>query len=738
MTWLTARLLTLPGLPGTERARREWLEAHQVPSRKRAGKGGGLEYDCSALPPAMQQAVLARQIAAATPAIAAHTEVQAEPLATTTALPLVPAAPAPTLAARTPPNQVDKACADARLLLVNQLLDLAQAHGTSRASQVLALQLASGECGPELAEVARLANQRARSSAVSARTLYRYLATYQAQGWWGLLPAAPVAAPLEFDQDVAAVLGSYHSRNPLFRNLSRAAIEVTKQLGRPYDSWKALYSRAARALKKVDRVDLIKARHSGAQRAAQLPFKRRDTSVLKPLDVALIDGHTFKAKVRHPEHGAPFAPEVTLMIDAATRKATGWSVALSENVMAVGDALRHSVGRFGVPAIIYSDNGAGETAKQMDCPVVGIVARLGAEHRTGLPGHPQGHGLIERSWQTHMITCARQFGSYQGSGVDDASLRKVSALLASEQRALKRASATGEVVKLSAKAPTWRQFMDAVAAAVDEYNSCHRHRSLPKHTHGPLAGKHMTPDEAWAAMLDVSLQHLPSPQELRMLFMPALLRTAVRGEVTFLNQRYQHRELMAVDGQQVRVHYDIHDPAYVLVFDSQGEYICEAKWNANRMDFFPKPVVEMAREKRVRSAVKRLDDKRELAMRELGRTLDSGNVFQLSAPGTPMTLDVPGPLQAPMQAGLAQAGQGRPLQAVPPLATPAHQRPAMFDTDSDRYEWLQLHLADWAQGDAAWVERYARSEGYEALADYYEGRGLAWKGNDEMGFKGAR
>ncbi len=65
--------------------------------------------------------------------------------------------------------------------------------------------------------------------------------------------------------------------------------------------------------------------------------------------------------VRHPEHGAPFAPEVTLVIDAASRMVTGWSVALSENQIAVGDALRHAVGNCGVPAVVYSDNGAGET-----------------------------------------------------------------------------------------------------------------------------------------------------------------------------------------------------------------------------------------------------------------------------------------------------------------------------------------------------------------------------------------
>lgn len=118
-------------------------------------------------------------------------------------------------------------------------------------------------------------------------------------------------------------------------------------------------------------------------------LKRRDDSHLAPLDVFVIDGHTFKAKVRHPDHGAPFAPELTLVLDRRTRKIMGWSVSLSENVIAVGDALRHAIGQWGIPAIVYSDNGAGETAKAMDCPVDGFMARLGIEHKTASPASPR-------------------------------------------------------------------------------------------------------------------------------------------------------------------------------------------------------------------------------------------------------------------------------------------------------------------------------------------------------------
>lgn len=728
-TWLTARELSgLPGFEMSERSTLDKLKRLGLAYRARAGRGGGREYDCTGLPAETRQALMIDKIATAGAVASGEAQAVTEfkappPVPLTAPLPVAPVAPQ-----RRPPSQADRTVADARMVLVHQLLDLSATVGITRASQLLALQLASGQASSELASAARTANQRARNAAVSERTLYRWAATHSKDGWWGLLPAAADApAAAEVDEDVAAVLGLYHSRDAQWRNLSRAAIHVTKQLGRDYDTWKTLYGRARRALPKVNKVDLIKARHSGAERAAKLPFKRRDTSVLKPLDVWLIDGHTFKAKVRHPDHGAPFAPEVTMVFDGAAHFIAGWSVALSENVIAVGDALRHAVGNCGIPALIYSDNGPGETAKQMDCPVAGIIARLGAEHRTGIPGHPQGHGLIERSWQTHMINCARQFASYQGKDVDSGTFRKVAADLAKEQRAIKRADETGEVLQLSTKAPSWPQFIDAIERTVLEYNTQHRHRSLPKHTSGPNAGKHMTPAEAWEAMLDTELQHKLGQQELKMLFMPAMLRVARRGEVTFLNQVYFAHDLMAVDGEQVRVHYDIHDPHYVLVFTTDGEFVCEAKWNANRMDYFPKPVIDMAREKRVKGIVKRRQAQIDTALSELQGTLQPANRFALPVPGAPVAL-VPrvdaGPLtltSATHADAPEQSSAGRPF----------------FDTQSDRYEWLMQHRALWDANDADWVAGYVAGDDYAELSSYFESRGIAWK-NDELGFKSAR
>lgn len=603
--------------------------------------------------------------------------------------------------------------------------------GITRATQALSVQLADGSADERLMRAAQGANLRKRkgtSASIKVRTLFAWHAAYLADGWLGLLPAPSKKAPLAaLSPEVSAILQAYHSAKGSARNLTEVAQDVAKQLGLPREQWRKLYHQARRALPKLDRTQLIKARHTGGDRAARLPFKRRATENLLPLDVGVIDGHTFKAKVRHPDHGQPFSPEVSLILDAATRRITGWSTSLSETATAVGAAVCHSAIHSGIHAVMYRDNGKGETAKQLDCPIDGLYARLGTENPKGRPGNPQGRGIIERSWRTHMIRAARQFDTYQGGDVDGPSLRKVTLELQREQRAVERARKSGDIVTLSKRVPTWQQFLDEVQKAIHAYNAEHRHRSLPKHVSGELAGLHMTPDEAWAAMLDASMQHRPDPAEMRQFFMPSRLCTAARGEVQFLNLHYYADELMQVDRKRVSVRYDIHDPGRVWVWTTEGEFVCEALLDANRSDFFPRPVIEMAREKRVRGMVKRAQQRIDTAMRELTPTLPGADAWQsLPAHGSvPLIEEIPRDISTDQ----ASTASEQTVEAE------ADARP-MFESQSERYVWLMSHRQAWREADAAWLSKYAQSDEYQSLQEYYQARGQAWS-EELKGFKSA-
>ncbi len=735
--WYTAREIAgLPGMPASERRTRDRLQQLAVPSRQRQGRtgGGGLEYDSAALPAQTQAALAAQRIGQA-----GQRAVQAITPAAPLALPepkgdeALPATAAATPGLlRQPPSEGEQRCADTRMQLLRMVDSAACLCGAKKAYAQVAAQATLAQPGDALHGIVSAANQR--RSTLSARTLEGWARLRREGGWQALLPAPAQAQPLAaVGEDVAMVLGLYFSRDPQWRNLSNAVRAVKRKLGLPADDGRALYGRCRRAIAKTDNVQAIKARHSGAARAALLPFKRRDTSVLKPNDVWLMDGHTYKAKVRHPDHGQPFRPELTVAIDAATRRIQGWSVNYSENVIAVGDCMRHAIGQCGVPAILYSDNGGGETAKQIDCPVDGFCARLGIDHRTGIPGHPQGHGLIERSWRTHAINSARQWGSFLGSDADPGEYRKAAARIAKEQRALEAARKRddAEVIVLDTKLlPSWEMFVDHINAMVANYNAHHRHRSLPKRADG----KHMTPDEAWAAMVQPGDLHMLSELEQRALFRPSVLRTAQRGEVKFSNNIYYAPELMRrdVDRQQVSVRFDIHNPHTVEIYTLSGEFVCQAKWGGNRMDYYPKPVVERAKEKRVRATIKRREQQIDAALRELNPTLAQQPAASLPAPSLVTGM----PMQMPAQ----RAGAVIDVQATPaPQAAGAGAADArpFFASPSERYEWLMAHRDQWTETDSRWLDDYTSGDDYVQLADYYASRGLGWEGNSN-GFKGAQ
>lgn len=72
------------------------------------------------------------------------------------------------------------------------------------------------------------------------------------------------------------------------------------------------------------------------------------------------------------------------------------SLSLSENVIAVTDALRYGIATHGKPFLYYSDNSSGETNLTLDADVTGILRRLEIDHPTVIAGNPQGRGIIER------------------------------------------------------------------------------------------------------------------------------------------------------------------------------------------------------------------------------------------------------------------------------------------------------------------------------------------------------
>lgn len=377
------------------------------------------------------------------------------------------------------------------------------------------------------------------------------------------------------------------------------------------------YDVVRRALDKMPKFLREAGRLTGAKMKALKTYQKRDWSGLMNNDVWTGDGHALKIKVRHPDHGQPFTPELTLIMDTASRYIVGWSMAYSESQIAVGDALRHAMVNHGIPAIYYSDNGGGQKNKVFDTDVTGIFARLGVRHETGIPGNPQGRGIIERVMKTLAQPIARQFETYHGPNVDSDSLRKISTATTSlaKAEAEGRSELTPKQKWAKGKLPSWNQLLDVIEAAVHWYNTEHKHTAIGNVT--PLQMRQHIMKQMDAADI-IPLTEV----EARDMFRPAVTRVVQRAWITVYNNEYWHKALEVWDNKKVVAYLDQHDASSVIVRDTEGSYICDAILDGNKKAAFGEAVIERGKRKRAERRIKKLDEERVKAEAELRPTLE--------------------------------------------------------------------------------------------------------------------
>ena len=542
-------------------------------------KGGGVEYALSSLPELVQMELQKKFVCSVSkpkslPAVLCQVELK-------------------TL------TEKQREVAGARMALVAQVAQLEQAQPRYKAIKFFCEQIKHGGISSDLMRLVETANnKKGKNRTLSDRTLNQWVLDYEKadtpeERLKALAPMQRVAKKAEEIVWLPDFLAIYRQTNGI--NVAEAYHYFSAE-------WDARFADEPLRLEMKPSIDQVRAalaklpkhikeigRKTGSELRALNTYVKRDWSVLQVNDVWVGDGHAMKLKVAHPEHGRPFIPEVTLIMDTSCRFIVGWSASLAENVLAVADALRYGVERYGIPAIYYSDNGGGEKNWMLDGDITGMLPRLGINHQTGIPGNPQGRGIIERVHQTILYRIARQFETYHGTGADRDTIRQVSTAVISLDKA-KRKGATQLTPKQQwavGKLPSWNQFLDAVQAGVDWYNNEHVHSEIgmtPAQKRRQLMEK-INPDDLVFV----------TPVEARDLFRPSTLRVAQRGWLQLFNNYYFSAKLLDVDGQKVQVMFDIHDPSQVIVRKQDGTFVCYAELDGNKRDAFPMPFVEKVR-----------------------------------------------------------------------------------------------------------------------------------------------
>jgi putative transposase len=357
------------------------------------------------------------------------------------------------------------------------------------------------------------------------------------------------------------------------------------------------YSKVRRLIDKLGNVEKHRGREGSLTLKARMAYVTRSTGDLLPTCVYTSDGKTFDAEIAHPIHGRPFRPEVTSVVDVATRKCVGFSVGLAENAEGVIDALRYACETHGIPAIFYVDRGSGFKNKRLDADLTGLMGRLGITKYHSLPQNSQARGIIERFHGTVWNKLARQYDTYVNSEMDRQARQKAFKVTRKEHREF----------GTSASLPSFDEFLGRCKLAVDAYNA---------DTHSSLPGR-QSPNEYWQSHVEGGFEPvLVTASESADLFRPYVKRKTRRCLIEYRTNQYFHIGLQEYDGDYVLIGYDIHDANHIWVreidqMDGEergGRLICIAKFAGNEQRYVPVTMERLAMEGRAKGRQRRLQD----------------------------------------------------------------------------------------------------------------------------------
>ncbi|HCT6817392.1 TPA: transposase [Morganella morganii] len=638
--WLTAKecvgLPDLPTQPQNIRARLDkYISGNEEFRRRRAGTKA-FEYHIDCLPIAAQEVVKARFYAQALetqlPAATEPAEVKAPRSGKLAGdLDIMRQCPALLNAKVGELTGNQKDIADARAMLAQEVLKLIR-MGSSRTAAVnlISEQSRTDALPPHLQRAADTANARKGSSrkGFSPRSLQEWVTIYQSTGNGGerLALLAPGHQKKRKPEHIAWLPDFLvFWRDPQGFSMKECYRKFCTAWDVRYQDEPAMlaavpgYDAVRRALNKMPKRERLRGRVTGSAATALEPYQKRDWSQLPVNGCWVSDGKSLNMKVAHPIHGRPFTPELTLVIDARTRFVVGWSLSYAENALGVAEAYAYGMRHYGKPLIVYSDNGGGQTNNMLDDELLGIFSRLGidsgdGEHITGIPGHPQARGIIERLNGVIPLRIAQSFATYNGKRADREHVRVLDRAIESAVNAVNKGKELSpRQASALKKLPSWGALLDAIKYEVDRYNNSHEHSELPKYN-----GRYLTPAQYREAVLAAEgddIEYL-SEMELREMFKPQFVRTCSRGWINFDNNDYFAWELADHDGQKVRIGVDINNPDEINVYRMDGSWICTALWNGNKRAAIPVSMVESAKQKRAKRQINKLEGKIEVIRQE--------------------------------------------------------------------------------------------------------------------------
>jgi putative transposase len=304
-----------------------------------------------------------------------------------------------------------------------------------------------------------------------------------------------------------------------------------------------------------------------------------------------------------------------------SRFPVGWRADEHEGTYAVQNMWAECFARWNhVPPFLYVDNGSGYKNALMSDDMTGFYARAGVQQIIhAIPGNPHGKGWVERFFRIMKDDFLKlwmpQFycGDDMAKEARDHTVREVKA---------------GRLVP-----PSIGEFAQAFNAWIVRYAS-RPHPENKNETIGEVWGR-LTPIPPHAAVVELKRQ--------------ATTLTVRRGMLKHGRRFYRHADLLAFNGKEVVLEYDLMDDRIAVVRAQDGRWICDANLTSE-IDAIAPNRLEEKRIARADDAVRRLQKKIEEQNARAGRVIDAEAVAaavlpadetrQIGADEEPLLLDL--------------------------------------------------------------------------------------------------
>jgi putative transposase len=539
--WFTAAELAelaLPGLPADKRSINRRAQDDRWTTRRdgkggalvrpRTGRGGGVEFHVSLLPPEARLELARRGLSAPAPMAIVETP---------------GAAGWRWLEAQ--PERV-RAEAQRRLTIVGEI-ELLEEAGMTRTAAIAATS--------------------ARHARAAKATLWEWLRAIEGVGRADRLPAL---APRHKGGGKRAEIDPFlwdlfkadwlRPECPTLTSCYDRTAAKAAEMGLSMPSEKAFRRRSAEIDPRV--VRLARGGREKAERA--IPANRRTVEASHALEMINVDGHQFDVFVTPPGSDKPVRPVMIAIQDVFSRKLLAWRLDLSENYLATRLAFADLFERFGIPGTCYLDNSRTFAGKALtggartrfrnkfrEEEAAGLLVSLGVNVRFTQVYHGQSKP-IERAFRDLADRVARHpacAGAYTGN------------------------SPMRKPANYGKRAVPWTEFETIVAQGIADHNA-----RLGRRTE---TARGRSFDQAFAESYATSTVRKAAPEQLRMALLAAEQKRVNRttGEIELYGNRYWADECGRFLGDLVTVRFDpdnLHREVHVYAA-KDGRYLATAE-----------------------------------------------------------------------------------------------------------------------------------------------------------------